>query len=537
MRHKLIQSTIVIPALPAVIGLVGLAALSATGCKPAASEEHAATANQLERHQEFAKDMELVRRYDRGLEATLEHAESRPEIFPEPKGRVEVSAAHKHELREIHSSVIDRMRALDQVKSFWSGSGRINPVTNKRAHARAYLAGYAASLVQYRRGLDWVELTVPNDSLETILDEPSAAHDLPADSFGELKYRVIHVKEVSRLVAGYRYYKSLEDELAAANCGADPACRAAMELVETHYAAASQQLRARGLLDFSYNAWDIARDAGLKAWFPLQERVANWMGDTRVRRKHENLISRRQVAEMRRELEPGDIIVTRSNWYLSNVGLPGFWPHAELYVGSADELETYFDNEEVRAHFRQKTGHDGLAEYLRAEHPRAWRAYSMRDADGQPRRIIEARAEGVVFNSAYDAAGADYAAAMRPRRSRVAKAEAIAAAFANWGKAYDFNFDFLTDRELVCTELVYKAWQPGADHAGVDFELDYVMGRTTLAANNIVRQFDEGYDSDERDLDFVYFLDGREKKGAAVVSDLEAFRTSWTRPKWDVMQE
>ncbi len=36
-------------------------------------------------------------------------------------------------------------------------------------------------------------------------------------------------------------------------------------------------------------------------------------------------------------MEPGDIIVARQNWYLSNIGLPGFWPHAELYVGTPEE--------------------------------------------------------------------------------------------------------------------------------------------------------------------------------------------------------
>ena len=42
---------------------------------------------------------------------------------------------------------------------------------------------------------------------------------------------------------------------------------------------------------------------------------------------------------------PGDIVVVRQNWFISNIGLPGFWPHAELYLGTVAELQRYFDED------------------------------------------------------------------------------------------------------------------------------------------------------------------------------------------------
>jgi hypothetical protein len=527
MTRALIQQSIALAVSLATV----------VGCGPHRAEDNAATATRLERHAEFTQDMELVRRYDEGLVDTLSYLGQNQELLPNPEGQSDVSAADKDKLRDVHGSVLDRMRALDQVKTFWKGSLRINPLTDKKAHARAFTAGFAAWLVQYRRGLEYVEMTVPNKPLETILDEASPAHDLPEGSFGDLKYQIIHVKEVSRLFAGYGYYKTIRDDLRESNCHNEEPCAFAMELIETHYEASKAQLEDRGVVDFSYNAWDIARDTSFKAWFPVQTKVAIWMGDTRVRRKHQYLISNEQLRVMRDALDPGDIVVTRSNWYVSNVGLPGFWPHSELYVGSPDELEAYFDDEAVDAHFKEQTGHDGLVAYLKAEHPKAWAEFTRRDADGKPHRIIEARSEGVVFNSIYEAAGADYAAAMRPTTGKLAKAQAIAKAFGHWGKPYDFNFDFLTDQELVCTELVYKAWQPAEEKEGVDFELDYVMGRTTLPVNEIVRQFDTQYESDERPLEFVYFLDGRESSGSAVVAGVDEFRKTWKRPKWDFQQK
>jgi hypothetical protein len=89
----------------------------------------------------------------------------------------------------------------------------------------------------------------------------------------------------------------------------------------------------------------------------------------------------------------------------------------------------------------------------------------------------------------------------------------------------------------VCTELVYKAYQPASDLRGVTIELVDVAGRRTLPANEIVKRFDAEGDSKNPQLDFVLFLDGQEKTGKAVQSDVTAFRNTWKRLKWDIAQK
>jgi hypothetical protein len=41
-----------------------------------------------------------------------------------------------------------------------------------------------------------------------------------------------------------------------------------------------------------------------------------------------SLISQAQPAALQPRRKPGDVLLVRSEWFLSNVSLPRFWPHA-----------------------------------------------------------------------------------------------------------------------------------------------------------------------------------------------------------------
>ena len=75
--------------------------------------------------------------------------------------------------------------------------------------------------------------------------------------------------------------------------------------------------------------------------------------------------------------------------------------------------------------------------------------------------MIEAVSEGVMSASLEHSCAADYVAALRPRVAPLLRARAIERALRYWGRPYDFNFDFATDDQVVCSELVVKAYESG----------------------------------------------------------------------------
>lgn len=133
------------------------------------------------------------------------------------------------------------------------------------------------------------------------------------------------------------------------------------------------------------------------------------------------------------------MIVTRRHDRFTNLFLPGFWPHALLYLGS-------------------------------------------RSPD-RSRDVLEARKDGVRLRTLADALDVDAAAVVRPRLGGEAIEAALQRALQHEGKLYDFDFDFFTSDRLVCTELVYRTY----DGAGeVNFELTERAGKPTLSAEDIL---------------------------------------------------
>ncbi len=243
--------------------------------------------------------------------------------------------------------------------------------------------------------------------------------------------------------------------------------------------------------------------------YKIKSLVSTLIGDTKIRepREGKSLIQPAQVAELRGKLQPGDIVIERRNWFLSNAFLPGYWPHATLYVGTAKDLEKL-----------------GLLSDPRVK--RHWQEFLKHDESGHEHVIIESVSEGVIFSSLeHSIGGGDSAAAMRPRLAPERIRESIARAFSHVGKPYDFEFDFFTTDKLVCTELVYRAYD-----GDIQFPLVEILGTKTMPALEIVRKFSNERGTTNAQLDFIAFIDGDEKKGRARFVDEKVFIETLQRP-------
>ena len=82
-----------------------------------------------------------------------------------------------------------------------------------------------------------------------------------------------------------------------------------------------------------------------------------------------------------------------------------------------------------------------------------------------------------------DTLALDAVAVLRPNLTADDIARAISNSISHEGKLYNFDFDFFTDDRLVCTEVIYRAYE---GVSGIEFALTERGGRLTLSAEDIV---------------------------------------------------
>ena len=461
-------------------------------------------------------DARAIAIHREGLMRTVAFAKSRNDVFLNNQRTALPSRESKEIARSTWASFLEYQLALDSTRLYYSDFHTLE----NAAREKAFLLHYAAFAAQYRSALDLVERLDGNEALDVLLNEPLPQSGVGKGSFAELKFRYLNVARATELTALETIRISIGGSLL-------PDVR---RQIDADRDAILRHGKGKGQLLTAKNAFKVAKATTFSAVFPVQAGISEWMGDTRVARVNRSLITRQQIEALTPKLEPGDILIERREWYLSNIGLPGYWPHVAFYIGTPEERKRYFDDAGVREWAASKgaTDFDNL---LRSSYATAY-AHHLEPENGHPTRIIEAISEGVVFTSIEHSADADAVAVLRPRLSRKDKAIAIARAFAYAGRPYDFNFDFVSDDALVCTELVYKAFEPSSAYSGLRFPVVEILGRQATPANEIVRMFDADHGSPRQQFDLIAFLDGNDRLKKAVPASEAAFRESWKRPKW-----
>lgn len=484
-------------------------------------------------------DLTTLQQFVGGMKGVMSRVSADKKLFSAKVDTV-YSPEQKQTLLSTWGSLFAYFSATEGLRQKYWDFIKLSP-TDQR-HAWGFLLTHTALTALLAHGLGFAELTLNNKQLETLLDEQNEEYGVPKGAFAAFKLKAIHVATSTQLFTGDNYGIVAVPLLKRQAGSGDASVKWAVDEMKADSKVAKVALVKNGGKLFLGNMKDIVVDQSTQAIFPAQKTFAEWMGDTKVARLGKPFITRDDIDKLvLPKLQPGDIIVSRQNWFLSNIGLPGFWPHAELFVGTSPELIKAFDSdpEVIKWAQSQPEKAASLSDLLTKRFPAKWKTYvEGTDFQGHaPIRVIESISEGVSFTAVEHAFGVDYLGALRPRVSKLDKAKAITRAFNYQGRPYDFDFDFFSDTTLVCTELVYKAYQPSADERGVTIELVDVAGRRTLPANEFVKRYDAESTSKNPQMDFVVFLDGKEKEGKAVLSDEATFRATWKRLKWDIAQK
>ena len=192
------------------------------------------------------------------------------------------------------------------------------------------------------------------------------------------------------------------------------------------------------------------------------------------------------VDEMMAFLKPGDILLDKCEFAITDKIIQGHFGHVALWLGTPQEMEEY-------GLFDSTVNHQSLK---RAEE------YQKQLMSGHS--VLEALRPGVQVNTLHHFLNVDEVAVMRLKQGDMSNAEykdlisrTLARGLYHLGQAYDFNFDVNTSNTIVCSELVYQAFPES-----IEWPTASAAGRLTISPDHVAMMAGP---SDEMPFEVIYF--------------------------------
>lgn len=330
----------------------------------------------------------------------------------------------------------------------------------------AFLVGFAAALILVDAARFLRDKTENQPVIRRKLNQPVPTFNIPGGTYDTIQRSLLSARHAWHLYHALRYFdenetrlrefvraRGLTDVLAVID-------RLRQRINVRLEQFARSRLRTRG----DQILRKVGRTLFQRALYGLQKSVSSMMADVYVRSGHQPCLPDAIVAQLERIVQPGDVFVVRKEYAVTNYFLPGFWPHAALYLGRSSDLEQLgIGNEDT---------------------VRSRRSLCRSAAGYEERHVIEAMKDGVLVRSWSSPLRSDSVLILRPRLSPQQCAAGILRALAHESKRYDFDFNFARSDRLVCTEVIYRAY----DGIGnLTFPLTIRAGRPTLSGADLVQ--------------------------------------------------
>ena len=392
--------------------------------------------------------------------ADAEAAQQRGYFLPDEDERLRALFSRYLSLRRaLLDTVHDIRQIIDQLDKVTEGEKQWD------ARLRAFLVGFLAAAMLMRSASFIVDLARSRSVVRKKLDEAEPRYGIPAKSFTAVYKNFGSYRSMWRFYSATRFYEVHTEDIGS--LAHDPDMEDLIELLdaETHFFNYSRLDQIRRKWNYRLHALKRRHVSGYKKvmfqLLKLSGGVVSEMRQPFVKAHGEGKrVTREVIASIIPVLQAGDVLITRHDDAMSNLFLPGFWPHAALYIG--DDLE--------RAELGLNSalpGGEALAGCL----------------------FLEAKKDGVLVRPVEETLSVDAFMVLRPRLGAAYIEEALRRALSHEGKLYDFTFDFRVADRLACTEVIYRSYHGvGPEPAPIGFELKSHSGRACISAEDLIEQ-------------------------------------------------
>lgn len=384
-------------------------------------------------------------------EAILTEAEARGYLTPDEEEEIKVRYAQ-------YLSV--RTALLQTLATMEPASGR--DAREWGLQLPSFAAAFAAACLLARGSLSLISQGSRCRPLRKKLDEADVPRGIPRKTFSRIYKAATDTVRLSRFAAAIDFYYEHRSEIAAFAGDGPLSSLPALLAAEESWLTTFRSGMVRRRLDYRWFSFKRRHHSAWKqSLFGFFEWSGRAIADLRQPGVKASGAPKRVSTALREEIlalvRPGDVFVTRHDDALSNLFLPGHWPHAALYLGSPEQRAAA-----------------GIALPPPLERRMAGAI-----------RFLEAKKDGVLLRPPEDTLAVDCFLVLRPPLEAGLLAAALTRAMEHADKPFDFAFDYRKSDRIACTALIYRTYHRCGPLA---FSLVEVSARPCLPAEELIDQ-------------------------------------------------
>lgn len=468
-------------------------------------------------NEEMEKSLDLIKK----LEQVVSEIESSETLFS--SDIQSMSLAHKQSILDKWVRYVECYNELNEIRKINKKELILNKSEDSRSKFKNVLLIYASTIAIRKNSVLLAKVIDKNKYLEPMLNESRPEYNVNKKQYYYMTQEITEIAYMISLFKNKHYFNFMVNYYEAYGYKREESEKCLLDYASHNYLNFLKLFRNhKGI--FLNNVIDFFGKNAFDFWFPVQKWLAVSITGVDYSRRAEKYVSSEDICTIKKDLLPGDILLKRDNFQLTNMMMTGFWTHSGIYLGTFDELDVYFED--------MPLGQCScVSEYVKVVYPKVYESVCHKTKSGCG-YIIEVLAPGVVINPLESIAKVDYFSALRPKLSKEDKLKALFTAFESLGKPYDYNFDIMTDSALFCSELIYKAYLCSSNKQGVTFDLEPKAGRLLISPNSIIKKFDMEFNSKNSEFDFVLFYEGSEREKKAVIKSAKDLKETWKIAKW-----
>jgi len=394
-------------------------------------------------------------------------------LYEDVEGEDPITGKHLDELSHMLLRYLDtKDTTADYVEKYQYLADNSDEKYTEKERFELVMISLSAMLVRYDDYLLTYKNFNDDSKLRQLLNDANSGYEIQANTFNEIVNQYKSIPERSDVKDMIEFYDNNIGTYADDNDAFFVYLKNLIESSPSYKAGfgGTTEVTTLTLAGLYLNTEDIGDDALNLLLNTISKDFGNTAGLVATR-KGKLYEDESVAANIRATIQPGDILLEKTPFRLTDKLIPGHWGHVAVYIGTDDELETL-------GIWKMLANEQGFS---------SERIDAIRQEIKDGKVIDEALRDGVQLNTIEHFLNIDDLAIMHETNEpEEVRKKRIILTLRQLGKDYDFKFDVETSVRIVCSELIY------ATDTAINWETEKTVGINTISPDNVaVKLLDE----------------------------------------------